>query len=297
MSKYGAQISGMFANLGSRSRAAAETARQALAGNRPRQSSSMNQYTSVLRDGALFGGLFAASLVVFVIFLLLVTINYTIYPIFSFSPNDNGLIPIPTASDREMAYTRVPASSDLSANFINVPATSYTMGADVYLSGSFMLAQIPRVILYRAMEPVTSGGTEDSLLSTYPETNFILWLHPVKNDLYVSVVTQGNGGRTAIETSEPIENVPVRKVFRVAIVFTPNFIEVYMNGKLVRSMVIEGGLLAVNETSNIYSSVKPIQQNVMLGNLSLWPRVLTAREISVNESAPKKDELFFFKKA
>ena len=296
MSKYGAQISGMFANLGSRSRAAAETARQALAGNRPRQSSSMSQYTSVLRDGALFGGLFAASLVIFFIFLLLVTINYTIYPIFSFSPNDNGLIPIPTASDREMAYKSVPASYDLAAEFINVPATSYTMGADVYLSGDFMLAQIPRVILYRAMQPVTSGGTVDSLLSTYPETNFIVWLDPVKNDLYVSVVTQGNGGNTAIETSEPIENVPVRKVFRIAIVFTPNFIEVYMNGKLERSMVIEGGLLSVNETSNIYSSVKPIQQNVMLGNLSLWPRVLTAREISVNESAPKKDELFFFKK-
>jgi hypothetical protein len=33
----------------------------------------------------------------------------------------------------------------------------------------------------------------------------------------------------------------------------------------------------------------------MLGNLSMWPRVLTAREINVNEAAPKKDELFFFK--
>jgi hypothetical protein len=246
MSKYQQQISGIFANLGTRSKAAADAAHQALRANRPVQSRGMAPYTSVIQDGALFGTLFAISLVVLLIFLILLFIHYTLYPIFSFSPNDGGLIPIPTASDREISYTKSPAGSDVAANFTSVPASSYTLGADVYLTGSFMLAQIPRVILYRAMEPVTDGGTVDSLLSTYSETNFIVWLDPVKNDLYVSIITQGNGGNTDIETSEPIENVPIRKVFRLAVVFTPNFIEIYINGKMERSMVVTGGLLAVN---------------------------------------------------
>ena len=259
------------------------------------QRREMYSNVDILQNGGLFGILFTASLIILILFLILVFINYTIYPIFSFSPNDNGLISIPTASDRKLSFTKTPAASDLSANFIGLPTSSYTLGADIYLSGTFMLAEIPRVILYRASKAVADAGTVDSLLSTYPETNFILWLDPVKNDLYVSVITMGDGGGKSIETSEPIENVPIRKVFRVAVVFTPNFVELYINGKLERSMIIQGGLLAVNETTNIYSSIKPIQQNVMLANLSLWPRVLTAREINVNESAPMKGTQFFFK--
>ena len=47
--------------------------------------------------------------------------------------------------------------------------------------------------------------------------------------------------------------------------------------------------------NDFYSSVKPIQSNVMLGNLTMWPRILTSREINVYESAPKAGEKFFFK--
>jgi hypothetical protein len=245
--------------------------------------------------GSTFAIMFYISLFIFVFFLIMMFVHYTMFPVFSFSPNDSGFIPIPTVSDKQLAYTKGPAAFDLSANFVKLPACTYTLGADVFLSGDFMLSQIPRVILYRSSNPVITGGTVDTLLETYPETNLLVWLDPVKNDLYVSAITNGTGSTTVIQTSEPVENVPVRKVFRLAVVFTPNFIEVYINGRMEKSMALQNTLVTISDSSYIYSSVKPIQQNVMLGNLSLWPRVLTAREINVHESAPYKAGAFFFR--
>lgn len=308
MSRYSGDI---FAALDSRTRAARDAARSSYRGQNPTDRSVLERLSqntiwgsifgpaavasSYSTGGQTFGVLYYISLTFLVAFLILMFIHYTIYPIFSFSPNDAGLISIPTASDRQITYNSGPAAFDKAATFTKLPACSYTLGADVYLSGNFMLAQIPRVILYRDSAPVITGGTISSLQSTYPNTNLIVWLDPVKNDLYVSVLAQTDGTNTVIETSEPIENVPIRKVFRLAVVFAPNFVELYINGKLERSMVINGTVLSINENNTIYSSVQPIQNNVMLGNLTMWPRVLTVREISVNESAPIKDGLFFFK--
>jgi len=311
MNRYLSELDGMFANLPTRTKAVKEAAlaeyrrQPVLTRTQQEQLAKYSPWGSWLGSTALtssynagtqtFGVLYYISLTILVIFLILMFIHYTLYPIFSFSPNDGGIISIPTASDRQITYKSGPAAYNVPASFVKLPACSYTLGADIYLSGTFMLAQIPRVILYRDSEPVISGGTVGSLESTYANTNLIVWLDPVKNDLYVSVITQTDGSNTSIETSAPIENVPIRKVFRLAVIFAPNFVELYINGKLERSMVINGTVLSINESNEIYSSIQPMQNNVMLGNLTMWPRILTAREITVNESAPIKDGLFFFK--
>ena len=168
---------------------------------------------------------------------------------------------------------------------------------DVFLSGNFLASEIPRVILYRAESPVTTdSGTVDTIADTYEGRNIVVWLDPVKNDLYVSALTSDNDGNTiTLETTAAIENVPVRKVFRVAVVFAPQFIEVYINGRLEKSLALRNPIVTVSDTTNLYPTIRPIQQNVMIGNLSMWPRILTAREISTNESGPIKTETFFFK--
>ena len=238
--------------------------------------------------------IFYASLAIFVVFLLLVFINFTIYPIFSFSPNEFGLITIPTASDRKFAYTNGPPPYDLSANFMGLPACTYTMGMDVYLTGDFMVSQTPRVILYRSLAStgaVITAGTTDNIPTMYPDTNLIVWLDPIKNDVFVSVI----GSTGSLLTTRAIENVPVRKVFRLVVVFTAQFVEVYLNGKLEESMPITEVLRAPSDKSVFYPSTKPILNNVMIGNLSMWPRVLTAREIQASEGAPVQTATFFFK--
>ena len=237
-------------------------------------------------SGNAFAILFYISITLFVIFLILVFIHFTAFPVFSFSPNDSGFISVPTVSDRQITFDKAPATYDMSANFISLPACNYSLGADVYVSGDFMISQVPRVILYRSSAPVTSGGTEETLHTTYSQSNIIAWLDPVKNDLYVSVITSDG-----IQTTDAIENVPIRKVFRLAIAFTTNFVEVYMNGKLEQSMAIQNTLKSIADTSYIYSSVKPIMQNVRLANLTMWPRILTSREIHIHEAAPIKESI------
>jgi hypothetical protein len=266
--------------------------------------------------GSTFQILFYLSLVVLIIFLMLTFVHFTMFPIFSFSADQPGIISVPTASDKQITYTKGPATYDLSGAFTNVPPCTYTLGADVGLSGNFMLAQIPRVILYRAGAPVqtqnTLSGITDSttdeerlqimnnfLIREYPDTNILIWLDPIKNDLYVSVVVTNPSGGSGIsgrmlQTSSPVENVPIKKVFRLAVVFTNAFVEIYINGRLEKSMVLDSPPVTIASTSAIYPTVKSIQQNVMIANLSLWPRVLTARDINSKEAAPIKDNKTFF---
>ena len=65
--------------------------------------------------------LFYTSATLFVLFLLLTFIHYTIYPVFSFTEGDDGIISIPTASDRQKAYTGVVAAPDMGANIVAAP--------------------------------------------------------------------------------------------------------------------------------------------------------------------------------
>jgi len=234
----------------------------------------------------------------FILFLTLVFVNFTIYPILSFSPDDNGIIPVPLPSDKQIVFTQGPAPSDLSANFINIPACTYSLSMDIYLSGNFQAMTIPRVLFYRStgakgVSPPSdisswssgssgsSGGIPAALLSTFPDTNFILWLDPVKNDLFASVITSSDGSaaNSRVETSKPIENVPIRKVFRLTIVFTQQFIELYINGALQHSMALHNLPITVAPTSYFFPVISTIGPNTRIANVAFWPRTLSAREV------------------
>lgn len=259
----------------------------------------MTRVTSLLsmiptKASDIFYALFLASTFSFVIFLLLFIINYSIYPIFSFSASQPGLISIPIPLDRSLAYNKQTPAYDLSASFvpeIGMQSDSYSLGMDVWLTGDFMLSNMPRVILYRANAqniPKTqaNAGTNypDTKSNAYKDTNIIVWLDPYKNDLFVSAVTATD---TLITVSS--ENVPVRNVFRVGIVFSSKFLELYINGKLSMSMPITEVIKCINEKTTkvpFYPTIQPILNNVVIRNLTFWPRILTANEMRANESVP-----------
>jgi hypothetical protein len=259
----------------------------------------MNSVKSLLnilptKASDIFYVLFIASVFSFTIFFLLFIINYTMFPIFSFSANQPGFISIPVPLNKSIAYSNVTASHDLSASFVpnvGLQSDSYSIGMDVWLTGDFMLSNMPRVILYRALPgdiPKTQeeAGTDypNTTSKAYKNTNLIVWLDPYKNDLFVSVVTATD---TLITVSA--ENVPVRSVFRVGIVFSSKFLELYIDGKLSMSMPITVVLRCTNETTRkvpFFPTIQPIMNNVVIRNLTFWPRILTANEMRVNEGKP-----------
>lgn len=231
---------------------------------------------------------FYISLFIFIIFLILVFIHFTMYPIFSFSPNDNGFIQIPTASDRQITFTKSPAAADLSANFINVPVSSYTIGMDVYLTGVFEPSDKPLVLLYRSDAGVERApANSTSLITTYDKTNLIVWLDSFKNNVNVSGIQNDSKLKTST-----IENVPIKKVFRVTVVFTDTFLEVYINGKLESTQPFEK-LKTVSDTHRFYSGKTNL--SVQISNLTFWPRILSAREVQAWGSPMSKESFYISK--
>jgi hypothetical protein len=251
--------------------------------------------------GSLISTLFYGSVVVFITFLILVFINFTMFPIFSFSPNDDGFIRIPTVSDQQSAFTKGPAASDLSANFVNVAPCTYALSTDVYLSGNFQASNVPRVLLYRSPTKVSPPSTDTTanLLTRFPDTNILVWLDPMKNDLLVSIVTSSDGtaATARLETTEPVDNIPIRKVFRLSVVFTQQFVEVYINGTLGKSMALKNPPITVANTAYFFPVISTIGPNVLIANLAFWSRILTAREVRAYSSAPVSNEFFFSKTA
>lgn len=251
--------------------------------------------------GSVLSYTFYISLFIFLLFLILTFIHYAVYPILSFSPNDNGFIQIPTASDRQIAYTKSPAAADLSANFINVPASSYTIGMDVYLTGIFQASDIPRVLLYRSKNKVswdTNPKATPVLHTNFNETNFMIWLDPLKNDLNVGGITITKTGTPPaaqnIERVESaiVENVPVKKVFRVTVVFTDTFLEVYINGKLESTKPFSHELKSVADTTKFYPVITEATPSVQVSNLTFWPRILSAREVQAWGSPMSKESFY-----
>ena len=261
-------------------------------------------FGSDLAARSIFQWIFMGAIVTFMIFLILAVINFTMFPVFSFSPNDLGFIPVPTVSDKQVAYASAAAPYNVGAKTITgLTDSNYTIGVDVFLSGAFSVTTAPRVLLYRDTDTITQATADavevesddatgivqsSSFGSAYPNTNIVAWLDPIKNDLYVSVKV----GTKFLHTA-PIQNVPVKKVFALAIVFSSSFVEVYINGKLEQSMAITGLVAGAGPNTVLWPPTQSAQSTVRIANLAVWPRVLTAREVRAYVSSPAATNALF----
>ena len=240
--------------------------------------------------------LFYTSITVFILFLVLVFIHYTMYPIFSFSADEEGIISIPTASEQQNAFHGVVATSDMSANIVAISDTNYTVSFDVYLSGDFFVTKAPRTLLYRAATRVVVGSddTVTNILTKYSDSNILLWVDPEKNDLFVSAMTSSNGGPKGIETlPTPVKNIPIRKVFRLTVVYTDRFMEVYINGRLETSMPLRGKPVSQAASHAFFPPPSHVSGSVKVANMSFWPRPLRAREVKSLAGTPMADAPLF----
>jgi hypothetical protein len=244
-------------------------------------------------------------LAIVVTVIILVVIHYTIFPILSFIPGDGGLVPVPIAVDRQLMFTTAPALSDISANFVNLEPYNYTLSADVYLNGSFQASNMPRPLLYRARVPNTTlnvTDTKDKLIERFPDTNLIVWMDPIKNDLFVSVVTGDFSsttnafGNLRLQTTNPIENVPIRKVFRITVIFSEKFVEVYKDGLLEQSMTLQNTPISSPDNSYIFPTPAKVLGSAMVSNVAYWRRTLTSSEAR-RYGVPVSNETLFSKKA
>lgn len=246
---------------------------------------------------SIFGVLYYGSLTILVIFLILVFVHFTVFPIFALTANDPGVIVMSGTSDREMAYKNNDATPANARNK-NIPRTAlpdicnYTIGVDIKIDPSVQrnMQQYPIVILYRGAAPVTSYASAKNteldaptkLSDVYQNTNIIVWAHGQKKDIHVTLIT-GAGEKSMNTVIRPDSKTAW---FRLTIVVADLFVEVYENGALKATINTPDGLKQITGTDFYPPVVLPETGGITIANMSMWPRLLTSREIRLYESEP-----------
>lgn len=227
------------------------------------------------------GAYFIGILIILIIISLF--IHFFITPIYSLRPGDPGLISIPLADDGVLfwdgANKKYPTPTSSSNTITNadlpIAATYYNftfiMDMFIFNPTNFSSANNNnlRLIVSRGAKvrsSLNSGNTMLSILSSY---NFAIAMQPNTTDLIISVLNAYNHSEDII-----IENAPVQKAFRIGVIVMENVMEVYINGRLVKTRKFETSLMEVKGDIT-YSSLTTVYAR----NLKIWNQVLNSNQV------------------
>jgi hypothetical protein len=230
---------------------------------------------------------------------ILLLVHYTLYPIFQFQPGGKGLIPIPGFKDNKTFWP--PGSSQAAPMQDISDILVFSNGNQVTSNWAFTLdiciicpmaqitdKQVPNTpisipsSIYRLI--FNRGGTYpaqrtgDMITGVVTGYNVAIALVPDTTDLIVSVL-DSNGN----PVNATIYNAPVQAPFRIGVVLMDMAFEVYLNGKLVQTMVLSRG---INSNIGFFqgpqkgtTSTTDMTDIVRVGNLNIWSRTVQPAEI------------------
>ena len=134
---------------------------------------------------------FYLSIISLVGFILLVAMQFMGFPVFSFIPGNIGAIQVTVPTNRQVQFKTTAVSVDASANFVNLLPFKYTISFDTVIASDFITQSVPRILLYRSHESIQfmSSDTLDTIDNKLVYSNLLVYLDPMKNDLYVRVYT------------------------------------------------------------------------------------------------------------
>ena len=261
----------------------------------------------LLKRGSL--GFLFLSMFAFIIFLILVIVNYTVKPIFNFTPFSTNTVSYVTPTilnETVYANRRCPNDTSIIFNTIRtINFSNFSLSFDCFIDGTYKSTDVPRVLFYFGTSPVNVrrnndlkeyNGTNDNvpsvlditntdILTVFNLTNFIIYLDPIKNDLRIGIVTKDTTNKEYLELLQAIQNVPINQVFQITMVLSEIFLEVYMNKKLVKTHKIgsvSGGVLdksRVSGVAQIYSPINFIGDTIKVGNIQYFDGVINSSQV------------------
>lgn len=251
---------------------------------------SLGASLPTLSSGYAIQTLFYFFLYGFVIFLLLILIHYSVYPMFQFVPGSKGIIPISTTSDyiRYWASGQPTTVAPVALDILDAyPFTSeYTVSIDLYITDLSTCTGLQRLLFYSTdQDPVatitafnassgTSLATKFQSLSTPPQ--MICYVDPNTNDLLVTYFLKA--GTTTVQRScFPIQNIPLYTPFRLTLIYNTNIFSVYLNGVQVSQTPVQGLTGASSRCKFYPNTVAGKCGN--LQNLLLWNRPISYTEL------------------
>ena len=215
--------------------------------------------------------------VLIVLLILLIFVHYFITPIFQLRPGGPGMIPVPGVDDGVLYWDTTVADTIEEQKDNRFPIkekySNYTMNMDIFINSSFDYSDRYRFIFGRgATLKTSSAGSADTIMGLLSAFNVAVVLLPGTNDLQVSVLTDANTTEDII-----IHNIPIQETFRLGIVVMDHALEVYLNGKLVKTKTHTNNLKGV--TGDIKIALGTAPSVAIIKNLKIWPRILTTSEI------------------
>jgi hypothetical protein len=246
--------------------------------------------------------------ILIVLLIILLFINYTIYPIFILYPDGPGFIPVPFTKPAYETFWPPQSSAYIVPDLSNckVNAASLSSGWSMSLDISIMNPTTPylvggqpgfRLLFHRGgvINATPSAAiTDGSIGSVITGHNVAIGLLKDTNDLLISVSTL-NGQQSVL-----LNNVPTQTPFRIGIVITQNLLEVYFNGKLSKTLTLTSSILPISSTAPYPLFQGPmngtLQQVARLGNLLIWtqpvpPSILKYATPGLMPSVPGLDTL------
>ena len=215
--------------------------------------------------------------------IVLAIVNYTLYPIFRTVPGGKGIVPLPGSDDSTLYWKSEKAVKILPS--LETPLMNQTNNwsflLDIQLDNPTANTGIPRVLFQRGdlMQPFSGRWTEqDTILKLNSNFNVMIYLDPLKNDLFVSILTvnPNNAADIFIETVD-IANIPIRKAIRVGVMVGARVLEVYVNGYLVKSKTY------TNPVRSVVGQFQPpsdaiLSNTARVRNFRLWKRPVSPSE-------------------
>jgi len=268
--------------------------------------------------------LFYMFLYAFILFLALILIHFTIYPVFKFTPGAKGLIGVSSTKDSIVYWnnkkqptvdTYAPIDKDA---LTKLPLTNnFSVSVDLFVRRMTDTNASTRVILYKTYangvgvtpptviaDPLAVGPSQLSppvtdLTNQYMNSRVSMFMYLTEtNDL---VVTFFSGSTGTPYSTRPIKNIPLYKPFRVTIVVEDKTFTVYINAQQAFQRTIPLTPIALNTNipaGSLSSSQLATQRffppptwadlpvkTVFLQNLQVWPRAIRYAEVQTAQPA------------
>jgi len=250
-----------------------------LLGEQQSSSLSYNTSTSSSFGGTITSVLFRATLIILVVLIVLLFIHYTFYPIFKMKPDQPGFIPIPNVAANDAVFWTKKTDIiklDVAKTPIGASGTgsNYSLSIDIQIDDAQTYTGLPRIIFYKgenglntiaeANKPATtaSGMTTNGSL--------IFALNRETNDLEISIITGTNNNIEGVL----LNNVPLRKAFRIGVIISDKQLEVYTNGLLARTRALS----ATPKSISGFFWPSPTS-GIQLRNLHIWPTTILPGEM------------------
>ena len=276
-----------------------------------------SSYTSQENGSYTLNVLFYLVLYAFILFIVMILVHFTIYPVFKFTPGAKGLIGVSGARDsivywnnktQPQASAYAPLDNDTLGSY---PFTNkFSFSVDLFVRRITDSTATTRVIMYKTFangeqvtpklatpipdplvrSPNTSEVTD--ITNNYMNSKVSMFMYLTQtNDL---VVTFFSGPQGTPYSSRQIKNIPLYTPFRVTVVVEDKTFTVYVNAqqafqRTVPNTILLNTLGGLTSTSQRFfappSWADQPAKTIFLQNLQLWPRAITYTEVQTAQPA------------